>query len=400
MGRRVVVTGIGAITPLGNSVEESWSNLCQGKSGIRTITKFDSQGIAAEIKNFDAYEHLDYELVRRSDPYVHYALCATREAIEDSSLIIDKNNADRVGVIIGTGAGGISSYDKHHDKLLRTSLSKTSPYFVTSFLLNMVAGEISLMFGARGPSKVVVTACAAGTHAIGSAFDTIRFGRADSIICGGSEAAITPSCIAGFSAMGALSNRVSRPFDKNRDGFVIGEGAGILILEGLDHAMNRGARIHAEIIGYAYNSDALHITEPRPETQAKCIELAMQDAGINKEAIDYINAHGTGTKWNDITETKAIKLALGDYAYKVPISSNKSEIGHTLGAAGAIESIFTILSIENGIIPPTINYETPDPECDLDYVPNVARTKEINVAMKNGFGFGGHNAVLIFRRSE
>ena len=420
MIRRVVITGIGAITPIGNSVGEFWRELCQGKSGVSEITRFDTSNyrtkIAAEIKDFNPYDHLDYELARRTDPCIHYALHATKQAVEDSGLIVDDSNADKVGVIVGTSIGGISSYDRHRDNLLRRGPAKTSPYFITSFLANMVPGEISIMLGAKGPNKCVVTACAAGANAIGDAFDLIKSNKADVLICGGTEASIVPSCVAALSAMGALSasndppEKASRPFDRNRNGFVLGEGAGIVVLEELSQAKERGARIYAEIIGYAHNSDARHITEPSVMTQSKCIELAIEDACrtsfasgngiIHKWDIDYVNAHGTSTKWNDITETKALKLALGGHACEIPISSNKSMIGHLLGAAGAVEAISTILTIKNSIIPPTINLEDSDPECDLDYVPNVAREKEVDIALSNSFGFGGHNAVLVFRKWE
>lgn len=418
MIRRVVITGIGAITSIGRSAGEFWHELCQGKSGVGEITKFDTSGyrtrIAAEIKDFNPHDHLDYELVRRTDACLHYALYAAKQAVEDSGLVIDEDNADKMAVIIGTSIGGISSYDRHRDNLLRRGPAKSSPYFITSFLPNMVPGEISTVLGAKGPNKCVVTACAAGAHAIGDAFDLIRFNKADVALCGGTEASIVPSCIAALNAMGALSanndapEKASRPFDRNHNGFVIGEGAGIIILEELNRAKARGAKIYAEIIGYAANSDAYHITEPRVTTQSKCIELAIEDACrtsfssgngiIHKWDIDYINAHGTSTKWNDITETKAIKLALGEHAYEIPVSSNKSMIGHLLGAAGAVEAISTILTIKNSVIPPTINLDDRDPECDLYYVPNIARRKETNIALSNSFGFGGHNAVLAFRK--
>jgi len=415
---RVVVTGIGAITPLGNSAAEFWRELVRGKSGVGQITKFDASNyrtrIAAEIKDFNAYDLLDYEVVRRADPCIHYGLYATKEAVEDSGLIIDDSNADRVGLIIGTSIGGISSYDRHRDNLLRRGPSKTSPYFITSFLPNMVSGEASIMLGAKGPNRCVVTACAAGTNAIGDAYDLIKHGKADVAICGGTEAPIVPTSVAALSAMGALSpsndspEKASRPFDRNRNGFVLGEGAGIVVLEESNRARARGAKIYAEIIGYANNSDARHITEPTVTTQSKCIELAIEDACrtsfdcgngvVHKWDIDYVNAHGSSTKWNDLTETKALKSALGAHAYETPISSNKSMIGHLLGAAGAVEAISTILTIKNSIIPPTINLEDADPECDLDYVPNKAREKEVNIALSNSFGFGGHNAVLVFRK--
>jgi 3-oxoacyl-[acyl-carrier-protein] synthase II len=327
-------------------------------------------------------------------------------AMEVSGLIINGNNADRVGVVVGTAMGGMVTYNKNFLLVQNEGLDRLSPFFIPAFIPNMVVGEISIAFAARGPSKCVATACATGSHAIGDALRLIQYGEADVMIAGGTEATLVPLAIAGLDKMRAISRRndepekASRPFDKERDGFVCGEGAGILILEELESAKRRGAKIYAELIGYGSNSDACHITEPNWETQAKCIRLALNDASISPADIDYINAHGTSTALNDIAETKAIKAALGEHSKKVPISSNKSMIGHLWGAAGAVEALFTVLTIRDGVIPPTINYDTPDPECDLDYVPNVARKAKVNVALSNSFGFGGANAALVFRKFQ
>ncbi len=406
--RRAVITGIGAITPLATGAEESWRKLCQGKSGVARITRFDPSGfkteIAAEVKDFHPEDFLDRKRIRRSNPFIHYALATARMALEDAGLTIAPGNASKVGVIVGSCAGGITSYDENLVVLQREGQDKVNPFFISSFLGSMATGEISIAFGAKGPSKCLDTACATGTHAIGDAFRLIQYGEADAMVAGGSERLIMPLGIAGLDKMRAISRRndepekASRPFDKNRDGFILGEGAGIVILEELEQAIGRGAKIYAEVVGYGSNIDACHITEPDWENQAKCIKLALNDAGISASEIDYVNAHGTATVLNDRAETKAIKAALGEHARRVPVSSNKSMIGHLVGAAGAVEAVFTVLTIRDGIIPPTINYDTPDPECDLDYVPNVARTTEVNAALSNSFGFGGFNAVLIFKK--
>jgi len=406
--RRVVVTGIGAVTPLAIGAEQSWQKLYQGKSGIARITKFDPSGfnvqIAAELKDFHPEDFLDKKKVRRTDPFIQYALVAAGMAIEDARLTIDASNASRVGVVLGSCAGGMNMYGKNLCTLCGEGPDKVSPFFIPGFIANMAAGEVSMAFGARGPSKCVVTACATGNNCIGDAFRLIQYDEADAMIAGGSDAYILPIAIAGFDKMRALSRRnsepekASRPFDKDRDGFVIGEGAGVVILEEMGTAIRRGAKIYAELIGYGSNIDSFHITEPDWENQARCLKLALSDAGISPGDVDYINAHGTSTTLNDACETKAIKAALGEHSKKVAVSSNKSMIGHLLGAAGGVEAIFTVLTIRDGIIPPTINYETPDPECDLDYVPNVARKAEINVALSNSFGFGGVNATLVFRK--
>ncbi len=406
--RRVVVTGVGAVTPLATGAEQSWQALCQGKSGVARITKFDASGfraqIAAEVKDFHPEDFLDKKKIRRTDPFIHYALVATHIAMDDSGLTINDDNADRVGIIVGTCVGGMSFYEKNFLALRDEGPEHISPFFIPGFIPNMAAGEVSIIFGAKGPSKCVVTACATGTNAIGDAVRLIQYGEADAMIAGGSDAYILPVGIAGLERIGAISRRndepekAVRPFEKDRDGFVLGEGAGIVILEELESAKRRGAKIYAEIIGYGSNIDGYHVTSPDWERQARCIGLALSDAGISPGDVDYINAHGTSTVLNDAAETKAIKAALGEHSKKLAVSSNKSTIGHLLGAAGAVEAVFTILTIRDGIIPPTINYDTPDPECDLDYVPNVARKTEVNTALSNSFGFGGANAVLAFRK--
>jgi len=408
--RRVVVTGLGAVTPLATGVEESWRKLCQGKSGVAKITKFDASGfnvqIAAELKDFHPEDFLDKKKVRRTDPFIQYALVATRMAIDDARLAINVNNASRVGVVLGSCAGGMTMYEKNLFILRDEGAEKVSPFFIPGFIANMATGEVSMAFGARGPSKCVVTACATGSNCIGDAFRLIQYDEADVMIAGGSDAYVIPIAIAGFDKMRALSRRnsepekASRPFDKDRDGFVIGEGAGIVILEEIESAVRRGARIYAEVTGYGSNIDSFHITEPDSENQARCLKLAINDAAVRPTDIGYINAHGTATVANDVSETKAVKVALGEHSKKVPISSNKSMIGHLLGAAGAVEAIFTVLTIRDGIIPPTINYDTPDPECDLDYVPSIARKAQVNIALSNSFGFGGINATLVFKKFE
>jgi 3-oxoacyl-[acyl-carrier-protein] synthase II len=406
--RRVVITGLGAVTPLATGVEESWRKLCQGKSGVARITKFDPSGfnvqIAAELKDFHPEDFLDKKKIRRTDPFIQYALVAARMAIDDARLIINGNNASRVGVVLGSCAGGMTMYGKNLFALRDEGADKVSPFFIPGFIANMAAGEVSMAFGARGPSKCVVTACATGNNCIGDAFRLIQYDEADAMIAGGSDAYVLPIAIAGFDKMRTLSRRnnepekASRPFDKDRDGFVVGEGAGVVVLEEMESAVRRGAKIYAELIGYGSNIDSFHITEPDWENQARCLKLALSDAAISPSDVEYINAHGTSTVLNDVSETKAIKAALGDHSKKVPVSSNKSMFGHLLGAAGAVEAIFTILTIRDGIIPPTINYDTPDPECDLDYVPNIARKAQVNIALSNSFGFGGINATLVFRK--
>ncbi len=410
--RRVVVTGIGMVTPVGIGVEESWKSVCEGRSGIGPVTKFDASQfpsqVAAEVKDFRPEDFMEKQKVRRFDTFIHFAIASARMAIEDAGLKIDDNNRDRVGCVTGSGIGGLPMIEHFHKVLLEKGPKRISPFFIPGIIANMVAGEIAIEFGARGPNTSITTACAASAHAIGESFRLIREGRADVMITGGSEAVITPLAFGGFCAMHALSQRnhepekASRPFDLERDGFVMGEGAGILILEELEHAKRRGAKIYAELLGYGLSGDAYHVAAPDPNAigAVNCMKMALEDAGIKPEDVDYINAHGTSTKLNDASETKAIKQVFGDHAYKMPISSTKSMTGHLLGGAGAVESIFSILTICRGIIPPTINYETPDPECDLDYVPNKARKAEVKIALSNSFGFGGTNACLIFGKYE
>jgi len=407
MKRRVVVTGLGAITPLGVGVETSWQSLCQGRSGIGPVTRFEAANfrtrIAGEVKGFDPADFVPRKLVRRGDRFIHFALAAARMAIEDAGLTINGANADRVGVSVGTAMGGVESLERNERLLLEGAQHQISPFFIPSFICNMATGQVAIQFGARGPNMCSVTACASGTHAIGDAFQAIQRGEAEVMIAGGAEAAITPIVFAGLDVLKVMSSRnndpqkASRPFDRDRDGFVISEGAGILILEELEFALNRGARIYAELLGYGHNSDAYHITAPDPQGEgaAGCMKMALSDGGISADKIDYINAHGTSTVLNDLSETRAIKSVFQGYSSRIPTSSNKSMTGHLWGGSGAVEAIFCILTITRGIIPPTINYETPDPECDLDYVPNVARQAKVRVALSNSFGFGSTNASLI-----
>ena len=412
MRRRVVVTGMGMVSPLGTGVEKSWQALIQGKSGVARITKFDATGfdtrIAAEVKDFVPENFIDKKEMKRMDIFIQYAMAASVLAMEDSGLKITPANADRVGVVVGAGLGGLTTIEAFHKILLERGPGRISPFFIPSLIVNEAPGQISMRFGAKGPNASVVTACATGNHNIGDAWRLIQRGDADAIISGGVEATVTPLAVSGFNAMKALSTRndepekASRPFDKARDGFVMGEGSGILILEELTSALDRGAKIYAEIIGYGLTGDAYHITAPAPDGEgaARCMQMALKDSGISPEEVDYINAHGTSTYYNDIYETLAIKSVFKEHARKLAISSTKSMTGHLLGGAGGVEAIFTILTLFHGIIPPTINYETPDPECDLDYVPNEARKADVRVAISNSFGFGGTNAVLAFRKFE
>lgn len=407
MKRRVVVTGMGMVTPLGVGTEASWQGLCQGKSGVGPITHFDASQfrtrIAGEVDGFDPHDFIDRKLVRRGDRFIHFALAAARMALEDSKLKIDAANAERVGVSVGTAMGGIESIERNHELLIKGARQQISPFFVPSFLCNMATGQVAIQFGAKGANMCTVTACASGTHAIGDACIVIQRGEVDAMIAGGTEAAIRPLVFAGLDPIKVMSVRndapekASRPFDKGRDGFVIGEGAGMVILEELESAQNRGARIYGEVLGYGLNSDAYHITAPDPEGAgaASCMKLALEDAGISIDKIDYINAHGTSTALNDLSETRAIKSVFGERSHKIPISSNKSMMGHMWAGAGVVEAISCLLTITQGIIPPTINYETPDPECDLDYVPNVARRAEVKIALSNSFGFGSTNGSLV-----
>lgn len=410
MKRRVVVTGLGALTPLGNSVNESWERAIAGQSGIGPITKFDCNAfktkIAGEIKNFDPLQFVNKQEVRRYDDFILYALAASEMALADAKLTIAPEFSERAGVIIGSAIGGLATFEEEFKNLLNAGPRKISPFAVPAILANLASGHVSIRFGAKGPINCAVTACAAGTSAIGDAYKTIVYGDADVMITGGTEAAITPMAVGGFGSMRALSVRndepqkASRPFDKDRDGFIIGEGGGIIILEELSFALNRGAQIYAELAGYGCTSDAFHMAAPPPghEGAARSMKIAVKNAGLNPEDIDYINAHGTSTPLNDLYETQAIKSLFGEHAKTLMVSSTKSMTGHMLGGTGGAEAIFTIKALQEGIIPPTINLDNPSEECDLDYVPNVARRRHINTAMSNTFGFGGVNAVLLFKK--
>ena len=408
--RRVVLTGLGALTPVGNTTEEFWSALKQGKSGIGPITKFDAAGyptrIAGEIRNFDEAKYVDKKEARRLDPYLKYALATSIMAVEDAALDPAKVDATRFGVLIGSGIGGITTLIEGEDVRRTKGFDRVSPFVVPMLIINMAAGLVSMRFGAKGPNSSVVTACATGNHAIGDAFKIIERDDADVMIAGGAEAMIVPLTIAGFCSMKAMSTRndepekASRPFDAGRDGFVCGEGAGIVVLEALEHAVRRDARIYAEIVGYGMTGDAHHMTAPDPDGDGatRAMQLALKDGGVEPSAVGYINAHGTSTPYNDKFETIAIKRVFGDHARRLAVSSTKSMTGHLLGAAGGIEAVATVLAIHHGLLPPTINYETPDPDCDLDYVPNQARKVDVEYALSNAFGFGGTNATLAFRR--
>ncbi len=412
LSRRVVITGLGMVSPLGIGVEKTWQALIQGKSGVVRITKFDPTGfdtqIAAEVKDFVPENFMEKKEIKRMDIFIQYAMASAMMAMEDAQLPITPQNADRVGVVVGAGLGGLTTIESFHKVLMEKGPGRISPFFIPALIVNEAPGQISIRFGAKGPNYSVVTACATGNHNIGDAWRMIQQGDADAIIAGGVEATITPLAVSGFNAMKALSTRnhepekASRPFDKDRDGFVMGEGCGIIILEEMNQALDRGAKIYAEIIGYGLNGDAYHITAPAPDGEgaARCMAMALKSAGISPEEVDYINAHGTSTDYNDLYETMAIKAVFKEHAKKLAVSSTKSMTGHLLGGAGGVEAIFTVLTIHRGVIPPTINYDIPDPECDLDYVPNVARMADVRVALSNSFGFGGTNAVLIFKKFE
>ncbi|MBW2101644.1 MAG: beta-ketoacyl-ACP synthase II [Deltaproteobacteria bacterium] len=412
MARRVVITGLGIVSPLGTGVEDNWDAVCAGRSGIGPITRFDASEfptrIAGEVKDFKAEDFLDKQQVRRFDVFLHYAIAAARMAMEDSHLRVDTVGGHRVGCITGSGLGGLSTIEYFHKTLLERGPRRISPFFIPGIIANMAPGQIAIEFGAKGPNLSIETACAAGTHAVGEAFKCVRDGVADAMITGGVEAVITPLALGGFCAMKALSTRneeprrASRPFDLDRDGFVMGEGAGILILEEMEQALERGAKIYAEVVGYGLSGDAYHVSAPEPDGEGaiNCMRWALESAGAAPEDVDYINAHGTSTKLNDLSENNAIKAVFGEHARKLAISSTKSMTGHLLGGAGGIESVFTALAVKNGVAPPTINYETQDPECDLDYVPNVARKMKIRLALSNSFGFGGTNATLAFKAFE
>lgn len=409
MKKRVVITGLGVVSSLGNDVKSFWNNIINGVSGIGFIERFDTEQftvkIGAEVKNFNIEEFVDKKEARRMDRNAQYAIGASVSAIKDSGLDTEKVNKDRMGVILGCGVGGIETFEEQLSVFKEKGAKRVSPFFVPMMIANMAAGQVAMLTGARGMNETIVTACASGTNAIGDAFKVIQRGDADIMITGGTEAAITPMALAGFSSMKALStspdpSAASRPFDKNRDGFVMGEGAGILVIEELEHALSRGAKIYAEIVGYGGSCDAYHMTSPDPEGKgaASAMKQAIIDAGINSGEISYINAHGTSTDYNDKFETIAIKNVFGEKAYKIPVSSTKSMTGHLLGAAGGIEGIILALSIKNDTVPPTINYETPDEDCDLNYVPNKAISSVVNYGMSNSFGFGGHNAVIVMKK--
>ena len=409
MKKRVVVTGMGIISPLGIGVEENWSAIINGKSGIGPITRFDTESFpvkfAGEVADFDAERYMVHKEVKKMDRFIHFAVAASDYALKDSGYEITEKNAERVGVQVGVGLGGLPAIEKYHNLYKERGVRKISPFFIPMVIANLASGQVSIHSGAKGPNTCVVTACATGTHSIGDAARLIQYGDADVMIAGGTESVITPLCVGGFHAAKALSTRnedpegASRPFDKDRDGFVIGEGCGVVVLEEYEAAKKRGAKVYGEIIGYALNGDAYHITSTSPngEGAARCMKLALKNAGINNNEVQYINAHGTSTG-ADSTESQSIKSAFGHHAYDLSISSTKSMTGHLLGAAGGVEAIYTLLAISRGILPPTINYNTPDPECDLNYTPNQARELNVTTAISNSFGFGGTNAVLVFKR--
>ena len=410
MKKRVVVTGLGMVTPLGTGTEKSWNALLEGRSGIRKITQFDASDfasrIAGEVPDFEIDRFIEIKEQKKMDRFIHLGLAASVFAMEDSGLKVTKDNAGRVGVLIGSGIGGLTTIQKYHKILLEKGPRRITPFFIPMLIINLIAGQVSIRFGAKGPNSSVATACASGSHSIGDAFRIIQRGEADAMIAGGAEAVINALAIGGFTAMRALSTRndepekASRPFDKDRDGFVMGEGSGILILEEMEFALKRGAKIYAEMIGYGMTGDAYHITTPSPDGDgaARCMKAAINDSRISPDELSYINAHGTSTKYNDELETGAIKRVFGEHAYKLAVSSTKSMTGHLLGASGGIEAVISVLSIFNNIVPPTINLTNPDPECDLDYVPHKAREMEVNAAMSNSFGFGGTNVCIIFRK--
>ncbi|RAP76294.1 beta-ketoacyl-ACP synthase II [Paenibacillus montanisoli] len=412
MKQRVVVTGMGVMTSLGSDLDTFWGNLMEGKSGVSLIDAFDvteyPTRIAAEIKNFNPEDYgIDKKEARRMDRFVQFASVASLLAVKDAALAIGEEvDAERVGVMIGSGIGGLGTWEDQHNILLEKGPKRVSPFFIPMMIANMASGQVSMLTGAKGPNSTAVTACATGTHSIGDSYKMIQRGDADVMICGGAEATIRPTGMAGFCSLRAMSTRndeptkASRPFDVDRDGFVMGEGSGVLILESLEHAQKRGARIYAEIVGYGMSGDAYHMTEPDPDGAARCMTKALRDGGIEPSQIDYINAHGTSTPVGDKSETTAIKKTFGDHAYKLAVSSTKSMTGHLLGAAGGVEAVILGLSLQNGMIAPTINLDNQDPECDLDYVPNQARKADLNYALSNSFGFGGHNATIVMKKYE
>lgn len=409
MKKRVVVTGVGLVSPVGNNAAAAWENIKAGKSGVGPMTRLDpdqySAKVAAEVKDFDIEEYIERKEARKMDRFTHFALAAAFMAVKDAKLDINESNANRVGVWIGSGIGGMETFEKQFETFQKRGYRRVSPFFVPMMIPDMATGQVSIYLGAKGVNSCTVTACATGTNSIGDAFKAIQRGDADAMIAGGAEAPITQMSVAGFCANTALTTNpdpdtASRPFDLERDGFVIGEGAGVIVLEELEHALARGADIYAEIVGYGSTGDAYHITAPAPggEGGARAMLMALEDGGLLPEDIDYINAHGTSTAYNDKYETMAVKEVFGDHARNLAISSTKSMTGHLLGAAGGVEAIFSVLAMRDSLLPPTINYETPDPECDLDYVPNEARAKEINGVISNSLGFGGHNATIAFKK--
>ena len=412
MTRRVVVTGVGLVSSLGLTTKATWDGLLAGRSGVARITHFDPSDfaaqIAAEVKGFDPLQFVDKKDVKKMDVFIQYAIAASQYAVDDAGLSIGDGNRDRTGVFIASGIGGFSTIEREHRALLEGGPRRISPFFIPASIINLASGQVSIRFGARGPNSATCTACSASAHAIGDAYHIIRRGDADAMIAGGSEAAITPMGVGGFAAMRALSTRndeperASRPFDRDRDGFVVGEGAGVLVLEEYELARRRGARMYAEVVGYGMSGDAFHITAPSEDGDGavRAMQMALRGAGLEPSAIAYINAHGTSTPYNDRLETMAIKKVFGDHAYKLAVSSTKSMTGHLLGAAGGLEAVITALAVHHKMLPPTINLDNPDPECDLDYVPNASRAAEIAHAMSNSFGFGGTNAVLLFKRVE
>ena len=408
--RRVVVTGLGAVTPVGLSVAESWGNIVEGKGGINPITHFDvsefSVRFGGSVKGFDASQYIPKKDVKKMDPFIHYGIAAGLEAVKDSGLEVTEENAERIGVAIGSGIGGLPGIEKGHQSFVDGGPRKISPFFVPSNIINMISGNLSIMCGFKGPNFAIVTACTTGTHCIGDAARVIAYGDADVMVAGGAEMATSPTCLGGFASAKALSTRnddpdtASRPWDKDRDGFVLSDGAGVLVLEEYEHAKKRGAQIYAEVIGYGMSGDAFHMTQPPKDGDGarRCMRNALNDAGINPEEIDYINAHGTSTPAGDLAECMAVKNLFGDYAYKLAVSSTKSMTGHMLGAAGGVEAVFSVLALRDQVAPPTINIINQDPECDLDFIPNEARQMKLNTVLSNSFGFGGTNGTLVLRR--
>ncbi|OYD06488.1 beta-ketoacyl-ACP synthase II [Paludifilum halophilum] len=412
MAKRVVITGMGVLSPIGNDIPTFWNHLIQGQSGVGPVTQFDasdfSTRIAAEVKDFNPLDYMERKEARKMDRFVQFGVVASQMALKDAGLDIEREDPDRVGVYIGSGIGGLKTWEEQHKIYLKRGPNRVSPFFIPMMIANMAAGQVSISTGAKGPNSAAISACATGTHSIGDATEILRRGDADAMIAGGTEATITPMAFAGFCANKAMTTRndepekASRPFDKERDGFVMGEGAGVLILETLEHAQARGANIIAEVAGYGMSGDAYHLTSPSPDGEgpARAMKRAVEDSGLELEQIGYINAHGTSTPLNEKYETMAIKSAFGEHAYRLAVSSTKSMMGHLLGASGGVEAIATALALKEGILPPTINYEHPDPDCDLDCVPNEARRTSVQAALSNSFGFGGHNATIVLKKYD